>query len=359
MARSVTLPSVRRSVIARELTACVGILAIVLAVPFGWRVVLGLWGPDTRDEVPSYLPALERARPRNPFVETPIQELRDIQPGIVIIGDSMAGRIDEDRLTALSQTPVAPVLMNATGSAYWYLVFKNYVVASGVRPRWVLVFFRDTSMTDVTFRLDGPYRLPLDGVARSVEPELNAVVARRSNGVWAGVHLAADAAYRTKAARAWIEPGLNRWPALLVAAPGRDQTLLDRVNATFTLDKLRSMAQADLASADERDADFQRYVDASVLPLLLSGARDAGLRLCFVRVMRRPVDGHAPPESPRLRHYLNDMREYVESRGGAFMDDHDDPELARLPYADGDHISRDARVPYTDRFWPRLQQLAR
>jgi uncharacterized protein YjbI with pentapeptide repeats len=30
---------------------------------------------------------------------------------------------------------------------------------------------------------------------------------------------------------------------------------------------------------------------------------------------------------------------------------------AKLPYADGDHIDRDARVPYTDRFWPRLQRL--
>jgi hypothetical protein len=33
--------------------------------------------------------------------------------------------------------------------------------------------------------------------------------------------------------------------------------------------------------------------------------------------------------------------------------------LAQLPYGDGDHISRDARVPYTDRFWPKLRALAR
>ena len=281
-----------------------------------------------------------------------------MQPGIVIIGDSMAGRIDEDRLTELARVPVAPVLMNATGPAYWYLVFKNYVLESGVRPSWVLVFFRDTNMTDVTFRLDGPYRPTLDAVARDVEPELDAMVARRTSGVWGDVHRIADQLYRVKAARAWVEPALNVWPARIVAAPGRDGVLLDRVNATFTLEKLRSMAQADLETADTRDADFDRFVDASVLPLLLSAAREANVRLCLVRVMRRPVNGAPPPQSPELQRYVRDLRAYIEAHGGAFVDDYDSPELAQLPYADGDHVSRDARIPYTDHFWSKLQRLA-
>ena len=53
----------------------------------------------------------------------------------------MAGRLDVARLTSLTQQNVAPILQNATGSAYWYLVFKNYVVASGIQPKWVIVFF--------------------------------------------------------------------------------------------------------------------------------------------------------------------------------------------------------------------------
>lgn len=332
---------------------------MVVTIPFGWRLALRAWGPDVTAEQPSYLPALEASRVRNPFVDAPIHELRDMQPRVVIIGDSMAGRIDEHHLADVIQAPIAPILMNATGSAYWYLVFKNYVVASGVRPEWVLVFFRDTNMTDVTFRLDGPYRPTLDQVAHDHEPELNAVVARRTGGSWAAVHQAAELTYRLAAARAWAEPAVTTWPARWLIEPDRRHVLLERVNAAFTLDKLRSIAQADLAATDDRDADFPKYVDASVLPLFLSAARQAGLRICFVRVMRRPVDGKPPADSPAMRQYVADLGAYIESHGAAFIDDHDDAELARLPYADGDHISRDARIPYTDRFWPKLQTLAR
>jgi hypothetical protein len=52
-----------------------------------------------------------------------------------------------------------------------------------------------------------------------------------------------------------------------------------------------------------------------------------------------------------------DLRAYVQARGGVLLDDRDDPALARLPYADGDHVTRDARLPYTDRFWARVAAL--
>jgi hypothetical protein len=213
-------------------------------------------------------------------------------------------------------------------------------------------------MTDVTFRLDGPYRPTLDSVARDLEPELDAVVARRTTGAWGDVHRIADRLYRVKAARAWLEPAVNVWPARVVAAPGREGVLLDRVNAAFTLEKLRSMAQADVETADTRDADFGRFVESSALPLMLSAARESDLRICLVRVMRRPANGAPPPQSAELQRYVADMRAYVEAHGGVFVDDHDSPELAQLPYADGDHVSRDARIPYTDHFWSVLQRLA-
>ena len=40
------------------------------------------------------------------------------------------------------------LLQFASGPAYWYLAFKNYLVASGVRPRVTFFFFRDTNLTD-------------------------------------------------------------------------------------------------------------------------------------------------------------------------------------------------------------------
>ncbi len=145
--------------------------------PMAWRIVAERV-PEP-DAVSSYLPSVEETRPRAPFNDNPLVDLRDLQPGVVVIGDSMAGRVNEFLLDARLGVRVAPILRNASGPGYWYLAFKNYVIASGSRPALTLVFFRDTNLTDLTFRLLGDYRVMLDEVAGDAEPELDAVIARR------------------------------------------------------------------------------------------------------------------------------------------------------------------------------------
>jgi hypothetical protein len=128
----------------------------------------------------TYLPALEGPRERGAFDQDRIPDLRRLQPGYVVIGDSMAGtRVDERRLGELSGRPVAPLLQAGSGPAFWYLVLKNWVIASGIEPRLVLIFFRDANLTDVMFRLDEQFRWALDLAALEREDELDAVVARR------------------------------------------------------------------------------------------------------------------------------------------------------------------------------------
>ena len=328
------------------------------ATPLAWHGVNRAWGPDALPS--SYLPALEAARPRRAFIPGPIEDLTGMQPGIITIGDSMAGRIEPDRLTALAETPVAPLLQNATGTAYWYLAFKNWVVASDAKPRWVVIFFRDTNLTDPMFRLGGPYRNGLDEVAGDSEPELNRIVALHTSGPWFRVHQAVDRASGAGRARDWLPSALSAWSARVVVGSVGRARLQEQVNAAFGLDRLRPIAQADIASADDAATDFAANVDRSLLPAFLDLARAHHLNLCFVRVMRRPDEwGQAPRQSRALRLYMAALRTYIEARGGALLDDNDDADLARIPYGDGDHIERDARVAYTDRFWPRLSRLGR
>ncbi len=339
----------------RQAAAGLAIAGIVLAVPFGWRW-WGEWQAGAgAPSQPSYLPALERDRPRSPFDDHSIAYLQYMQPKFVVIGDSMAGRIDPDLLEAVGGGRAATLLQNATGSAYWYLAFHNYVLASGVGPRWVVVFFRDTNLTDVMFRLDGPYRARLDEVARDTEPVLNAIVERRLGGGRRVVHRWIDSLYRVERTREWLEPLIGAWPARVVAGADRADRLIDRVNAAFDLPRLRPMQQADMASAGDADADFDRFVEVSVLPRFVDEARESGVRLCLVRVARRAQPDGLPVETLALARYSADFRQYVEARGAVYFDDRDDPELAALPYADGDHVAREARVPYTRRFWQKLQ----
>ena len=340
---------------SRQILNCALILAIVLAMPLLWRLAAPLLVPGTQEDRPSYLPVLEATRPREPFMAEVPGDLRSLNPDYVIIGDSMAGRVSVERLAEVSHGIVGPLLQFASGPAYWYLVLKNQVVASGVHPQWVFVFFRDTNLTDVMFRLDGPYRTYLDRVALDLEPELNTVVGRRTAGPWRRVYQWTDAAYHVARTRQWLEPVLTAWPARLIGGPppGPDH-LLERVNQAFALEHLRTMAQADLEDIDVREADFAAHVNESVLPLMLSLARTHGLRLGFVRVMRRPQQGRPPAQPPELVRYTRDLRNYLGSNGAVLFDDNDVSELAALPYEDGDHVAREARGPYTDAFWARV-----
>ena len=333
------------------------VIAATLAAPLGWRAAYAAWGPAPEALAPSYLPSLEGPRPRVAFDPGVIDGLERMQPGFVIIGDSMAGRIDEHHLAAISGVPVAPIRYAASGPALWYLAVKNWVVPSRIEPRWVVIFFRDTNLTDTLFRIDGPWPDRTDPMALDEEPELDALVAARLQGPWHRAHAAVDAAYGVEGTRRWLEPALSSWVARVVAGNrGRDE-LVQQVNDAFALERLRPMDEADMQAAADRDADFAANVDSSVVPALLRLARARGLRLCFVRVLRRPVNGHPPQEPPALQRYIAGLRAYVEAGGGAFIDDRDIPEMAGLVYHDGDHIDRSERPRYTELFYDAISRL--
>jgi len=342
---------------ARQPAQAVALLlvaAALLVVPLGWRAVVAAWGPPLADLPRSYLPSLEARRERIAFDAGHIDGLQRMQPGYVIIGDSMGGRIDPARFTQLSDEFIAPLLRNASGSAFWYLALKNYVVGSAISPKLVIFFFRDTNLTDPLWRATGFYRETLDYAALDDEPALDAVMAARMSGPWFRIHGAVDRLYQVEGTRGWIEPALTSWLSRVVVGRLNRTRFLDQVNAAFGLDRLRPIRQADMAAAGQLDTDFEANVDTSVLPLMLSLAREHGLRLCFVRVLRRTEEGRIREESEALTRYVADLRRYVEARGALFYDDRDDPAMATIRYDDGDHIHRDERVRYTELFWERL-----
>jgi len=304
----------------------------------------------------TYLPALEGPRERAQFAEFRISDLRLLQPGYVVIGDSMAGtRVDERRLVELTGVQVAPLLQPASGSAFWYLALKNWVIASGIRPRMVLIFFRDTNLTDVMFRLDEQFRWALDLAALDREDELNAVVARRL-GLLHRAHRLVDWIVGTEQARQRVEAVVTAWPAgVMMSSRRRQAEFFTGMNERLGLDHLRKMEAADIQIGEGPAFDFAGDVEASVLPLMLRDAARAGLTICFVRVQRRPTANRPPAQSPALRRYVDELRAYVTARGALFHDDTGDPALTIDMYEDGDHLARHARRRYTENLYNRLR----
>ena len=336
------------------------LLVAAAALPLLWHPVMARL--SSRAVEPSYLPALEASRERIAFRPGPIDDLQRLKPSYVFIGDSMLGtRIDPGYLAGLVGKDVALLARAGTGSAYWYLSFKNYLVASGERPKVTFFFFRDLNMTDPLFRLTGPFRWSLDEVAGPREPALDDVIAARMRGPWFRVHQGVNALYNVDRANAWAERELYDAPTRLwtETEPER-RAFLDKVNFEILgLDRLRPMAAADLQAAEDREADFAGKLPSSVLPLIVGLAREHGLTVCFVRVQRRPEGNRPPPQSARLQAYMRDFKAWAEGEGMYFHDDTGDPMQTLAMYEDGDHIARAHRQRYTRQFRVALNRLFR
>lgn len=310
-----------------------------------------------------YLPTLEIRRPHGPFRAEALDELRVGNPAWVFIGDSMLGtRIDPRQLGRLSTTGdeyVSFLYHAATGPAWWYLAFKNHLVASGVKPRVTFIFFRDTNLTDTMFRLEGQYGNALDQVAAAEEPDLDRLVAAHRKGPWYRVHRLADTTYQANVATSWMEPAIRRWwVRWRDPRPGALEAFEWNLDKVFSVDTIRYDVGADLAQSDVTDEpDFHRDLPTSVLPLILDLSKQHGLPVCFVRVQRRPVGNRPPEQSPELVKYIADLEAWLDANGAMFHDDTGDPEMTLDLYGDGDHIGD--RTRYTEIFRKRLDPLFR
>ena len=333
------------------------LLALTLLVPLGLHALDARFGLTGVPE--SYLPALEGPRLRGPFDAYWQQQVREFKPAYVALGDSMGGtRLDTTRLRELTGQPVLDLFQAGSGSVFWYLAFKNWVLASGVRPKAALVFFRDTNLTDVMYRLDEGFRWNIDRVAGEREDEVNAVIAKRGGEWRIQMRTAIERAYGAERVRLWMVPGFtDRMTRAFEPSRRRRKEFIEQMNERFEFLHIRQMETADIAAVVDRDANFQSDIDRSVLPLMLRDARDAGVRLVFVRVQRRPAGNQPPLQGPGLRKYVADLKAYIEAHGGFFHDDTGDPLLTLDMYEDGDHLATHARPRYTEVLHGRIRHL--
>lgn len=333
------------------------VLAGVAGLPLGLRAVnAALPSASLR---PSFIPSIESPRVREPFDRDAVATLQESRPDYVVVGDSMAGtRINPGHLSRLvGGRGVASLLHPGSGSAYWYLVFKNQVVNARIAPKAAIFFFRDENLTEPLFRV---YPGILDRVAYDHEGALDRVLAANMHGPLYQVHLAAQRVYQYNRTRDWLERRITNAPlAALLPAPGHEAFLKAMNDRLFPIEALRPMVAADMPVAADQTLDFDRRLPLSLLPEILRLSTLSGVRVAFIRVQRRPGPDGPPPQSEALRRYVSRLSGWLREQGAYFHDDWGDPELPLAMYGDGDHIGRESRLAYTELFFRRNQELFR
>lgn len=294
---------------------------------------------------------VERAEAsRAAFDPRPWQQLVEQQPEFVFIGNSMLySRLDEDLLAEGLGGPAAFLVDGGAMSAQWYLRLVA-LVDTGLRPRRVVVTFRDEFLTRAAMRTDGTYRQRIEALCNRPDPLLESLIGELGSGGGDGL----PAWLEPRSLRTSVEDLVDGLADDLAADWRPDSTREERkalVNGVFAVDKLRGDLQLESAGLDYGpDAgSFAEQVERSFLPAMLEVAREADLPLSFVRVQRRQrlEDG---ADGPALAAYLADLRRFVEAGGAALIDMNGEPGVTADLYGEGDHIADDRRADYTRLF---------
>lgn len=293
------------------------------------------------------------------FDPAPLRQLQEARPEYVFLGDSMLNsRIDGPYLSKLLDGRRVSVLApGGSATARWYLALKNYVIPCGVRPRVVFVFFRDRYFSQPLLRTDGRYRREMEASMQADEPVVRRLL-DRSPGVGPGLSQFVERLYPVMELRATVREDLRKMAATSVSSKAEREALIEQTNASFGIQHLRPDLPSELTFAEEEQSGpFSSAPDASFLPHLLELAGRNRLRLCLVRVKRRPNEGNIRTQDPDLRGYVAALKSYVQGSGHYFYDETDDATLTLASYQDGDHLHEEARNSYTQHFRRRLAAL--
>ena len=297
-----------------------------------------------------------------PFDRRVLDEINAKSADYVFIGNSMLGtRIDESTLDAQLGKNCCFILWTGGAESAWeHQALKNVVIASAHRPKVVFVFFRDTYLTQVSYRSNDAYWWKIERLSHDDEPELTR--AMRDSRTWQErLEYDLGLLYPLQKRRENATYALE-WLASLAVGPERipyGMPVASRFNEPFELGQMKAIETADDFGAATRDElfndDFDARLPHSLLPSMIKLARDSGITLVFVRVQRRPTLQGPAPQSAQLIRYVAKLRAYLTGNGAGFYDFTGDPQLTLDHYQDGDHIRADWKTASTELFLRRLQ----
>jgi hypothetical protein len=282
------------------------------------------------------------------------------KPAVIFMGNSMINtRIDDGVFTSETGYPSTFVSKASTATAVWYLYLKNIIAPLAVKPKVVVIFFRDRFLTWPTYRTTGIYGAYFESLRLGREPVVERVLWNPAHSAPHGLrdrfNYTLRAAYGIGNQPANARGVLTDLAFDLTGFGVGKATRRSRMAIRFGLDNLRPDLGNDIGSdvsweSAKSPIAFSPSPDASFLPHMLALARENGFTLFFYRVKRRcDVDGDRG-DDPQLAPYLADLSHFIRENGGFFADESEAP-IPALWYSDGDHIAKSYRPDYTRLFW--------
>ncbi|GAB4546073.1 MAG: hypothetical protein Fur002_20770 [Anaerolineales bacterium] len=281
-----------------------------------------------------------------------LEALTEKQPEFVLLGDSvMHDGVDQAALSQMLGAEAYNIGIPGSGSAVWYLIFKNIVINAPVPPRSVVVLFRDTILTIPSFRTTGHYFEGLDDYARAKEPllvELAFVDPMSPAEKLAQQYLPLySARWRLREA---IDSALRYTAAATLGCSTR--CVDDAMDSAFgkqALDAIamqQSIYDGGTLYAPE-NMNFEKRVDNSFLPAMIHIAQSNNIELIFIR-MKNMAYPQIEMEMPELRAYHRALESYLSTQDGVhYINLAHDERILDSYFIDQVHLSETGRVMFT------------
>ncbi|MBF0445412.1 MAG: DUF1574 family protein [Magnetococcales bacterium] len=311
------------------------------------------------------------------------QNLAKIKPDYVFIGSSMlVSRMDVDHFNTIMDGKIGYMLSDVGAlSSLWFLWLKNSLIASGVKPKVVFIFFRHTALTNPAqnsssvFIMEKIQKNSLDS-----EPIYDQVMGYHKDffdlmrewllklypiqDFWhKDVNWIVDSAgflfglpeYASYKYQAFVHPEqiTTKQRRAMMAAR---EALKSRIAYEVFTDKNQRDQKNHISKSftAESQLNFKKRLPLSFLPQIVRLGKEAGLKLVFVRIKSRPNRNNSVSKSLLMDRYIADLSQYAEKNGIAFHDFTQDHNITFPMYNDGAHIAPEYMKFWTENFVVRL-----
>jgi hypothetical protein len=330
-----------RSLFSRYLILlCISLLASVFFLP-------GLYGIP----YPQELGPQTKFRPY--IKKDNLNAIIEMQPKVVLLGDSVLHEgVDQELLSEEMGIKTYSIGLPGTASAVWYLVLKNTIVDAPVRPKYIVVLFRDTILTIPSFRTFGNYFAILDDYAGSREPLVTQLAFINSMSP------------AEKLAQQYLPLYSVRWkmresmdvdlrytlPLSLLNCPA--ECTDNAMNVTFGRQVMDAIAlqqavyDSGVLYAPE-NLNFEKQIDKSFLPAMIHVAQENNITLIFVRMKNLTYPDYAS-ETPALRAYIKSLKTYLAEQDNVnYIDLAHDERILNSYFEDLLHLNAEGREAFT------------
>ena len=307
---------------------------------------------------------IEKSETFDDYIRTDYRDqISEEEPRFVVIGDSAIRELEEDTFSRILGNKTLIFSAPGSGSAYWYLFFRNEVLTSQHLPDVVFFFFRTVTLTNPSYLVTGSYYTKLEEVASGNDMDVYALAIGTTKNPLLTIpeKYIPMFAYRSEIYENFVAQVRNWLPGLFLDCDaacvdkGFDQVFDEtQINAFLWEELVRNL---DSSLDNKENYDFDANIDGSLLPLMLNDARSMGITPIFVRNKYRS-QALGERDSPELAQYMRELKTYIQQHGGLFIDLGENDALTADMYRDAIHFNYDD-APEASRIiaWDIMEQI--